>query len=81
MEWLGYVAGFLTAVAYIPQVWKVWSDRSTDDISLKMILVLSTGLALWCVYGIAVGQWPIIIANAVSVALTLSVAVAKLRFG
>ena len=81
MEWIGYAAGALTTVAYIPQVWKVWSARSAQDISLKMILILSSGLALWCVYGIAVGQWPIIIANAISVVLTLSVAAAKIRFG
>jgi MtN3 and saliva related transmembrane protein len=81
MEWLGYAAGFLTTIAYIPQVWKVWSERSAEDISLKMILILSAGLALWCAYGIAVGQWPIILANGISVALTLAVAGAKLRFG
>jgi MtN3 and saliva related transmembrane protein len=81
VEWVGYAAGTLTAVAYVPQVWKVWSTRSAQDISLKMILVLSVGLALWCVYGIAVAQLPIIIANGISVILTLAVALAKLRFG
>ena len=51
MDYTGYAAALCTTGAYIPQVVRVWRTRSTKDISLKMFLVLITGLALWLTYG------------------------------
>ena len=42
---------------------KVWRTRATKDISLKMFLVLVTGLALWFSYGLHKGEMPLILAN------------------
>ena len=65
----GYAAALCTTGAYIPQVLRVWRTRSTQDISLKMFLVLVTGLALWLIYGIWKGETPIIAANGISLML------------
>ncbi len=78
---LGTVAGFLTTVAFAPQVWAVWKSRSTRDISLSMYLVFTTGVAFWLAYGLVLGAWPIIVANSVTLALTGTVLVLKLRHG
>jgi MtN3 and saliva related transmembrane protein len=51
---LGLIAGTLTTFAFIPQVVQTWRTRSTSDISLPMFVLLSTGLLLWFVYGIAI---------------------------
>jgi MtN3 and saliva related transmembrane protein len=77
---LGTAAGALTTLAFIPQVVKAWRTRSTHDISLVMFLMFSTGVALWLVYGIRVGSWPIVIANGVTLALALTVLFLKLRY-
>jgi MtN3 and saliva related transmembrane protein len=37
--------------ANVPQVKKTWQTRRADDLSLKMLLLLMTGVALWVVYG------------------------------
>ena len=77
---LGIVAGSLTTLAFIPQVVKIWRTRSTHDISLGMFLLFSTGLVLWLVYGVLTGSWPIIIANAVTLVLALTILYFKLRY-
>jgi MtN3 and saliva related transmembrane protein len=78
---IGMIAGTLTTVAFVPQVWRVWKTRSTRDISLGMYLVFTTGVAFWLAYGLIMGAWPIIIANVVTLALTGTVLGLKLRHG
>ena len=78
---VGYIAGTLTTVAYLAQVLRTLKHRSTKDISLSMYLMLCTGIALWLVYGIFIHSWPVIIANAVTLALSGSVLFMKIKFG
>lgn len=80
-DFLGTVAGFLTTVAFAPQVLGVWKTRSTRDVSLGMYLVFTTGVAFWLAYGLVLGAWPIIVANSVTLALTGTVLILKLRHG
>jgi MtN3 and saliva related transmembrane protein len=81
IQWIGYLAGLLTALAYIPQLKKVWATKSADDISLHMMLVLSLGLGLWIVFGLFRGEIPIVVANAVSLTLALGIVALKLKYG
>lgn len=76
---LGLVAAACTTLCYVPQVRKAWQTGSTGDLSFKMLAALSTGLALWLVYGILKGDWAIILANAATLALVGVLAVLKYR--
>jgi MtN3 and saliva related transmembrane protein len=78
---IGLVAAALTTAANAPQVWKVWRTREANDISLRMTLMLSAGLALWVVYGFMQGDIVIILANAIATALAATLTVLKLKFG
>lgn len=78
---IGGIAATLTTVSFIPQVWRVWTTRHTRDISLSMYIAFTCGVALWLLYGILLGSWPIIIANAITVCLAGAVLFMKLRFG
>jgi MtN3 and saliva related transmembrane protein len=78
---LGTIAGILTTLAFVPQVWRVWKTRSTRDISLGMYLVFTTGVGFWLAYGLVLGAWPIIVANSVTLMLTGTVLTLKLRHG
>lgn len=78
---LGTIAGFLTTVAFVPQVWRVWKTRSTRDISIGMYLVFTTGVGFWLAYGLVLGAWPIVVANSVTLMLTGTVLALKLRHG
>lgn len=70
---LGYIAAFLTTASFVPQVWRTLQTRDTRAISLWMYLLFSAGVALWGVYGILLGAWPIILANGLTLALALIV--------
>jgi MtN3 and saliva related transmembrane protein len=81
IAWIGYAAGILTTLAYLPQVKKVWSTRSAEDISYRMMFTLAAGLFLWMLFGFMRGEWPIILANAVSFLLALTIVSLKVKFG
>jgi MtN3 and saliva related transmembrane protein len=70
---IGLVAAFCTTVSYIPQIRKIWTSGETHDISLKMFLILTTGIALWVVYGVLQGDAVIILANSVSLAFLCTI--------
>ena len=79
LDYAGYAAALCTTGAYIPQVLKVWRTRATQDISLKMFLVLVTGLSLWLTYGIYRGEWPLIAANSITLCLASTILYFKLQ--
>jgi len=76
---IGIVAACLTSVAFVPQVWRVIATRDTRAISLWMYLLFSTGVGLWLLYGLLLSLWPVIIANSVTLLLSLIVIFFKLR--
>ena len=78
---IGSVAAFLTTIAFVPQVIKIWRSRSAADISLPMYVVFTLGVTLWLAYGVLLGALPIIIANCVTLLLSVSVVAMKLRWG
>ena len=78
---VGYIAGSLTTIAYLAQVLRTLKHKRTKDISLGMYLLLCSGIGLWLVYGILIHSWPVIIANAVTLALSGSVLAMKIKFG
>jgi MtN3 and saliva related transmembrane protein len=76
---IGGVAAFCTTLSYVPQLKKVWTTGETRDLSLKMLLILGAGLALWIVYGLLRSDLVIIAANAVSLTLLTCIVAFKLR--
>ena len=65
-DWIGAVAATLTTASFVPQAWLTFRSGDTRGISLGMYASFTTGVALWLVYGIALGEWPIIVANAIT---------------
>jgi len=80
IDYIGFAAGTLTTVSFMPQVIKTWKIKETKDISLAMFLILAIGMILWLWYGILIKSFPVIIANLVSVVLCLIMIIFKLRY-
>ncbi len=78
---LGYLAGALTTIAFVPQLVRIVRRRSAHDISWGMFCILSAGVALWLWYGLLVTSLPLIAANSVTLLLVLAILVLKLRYG
>ena len=79
-ELIGYCAACLTTLSFVPQAWLTFRTRDVRGISLGMYSVFTTGVALWLVYGVLVGAWPIVLANAVTLALACAILAMKLRY-
>jgi MtN3 and saliva related transmembrane protein len=77
-DWIGYAAATLTTASFLPQAVLTLRTRDTRGISLAMYSAFTAGVALWLVYGLALGEWPIIVANAVTLALAATILLTKL---
>ena len=78
-EWLGFAAATLTTVSFVPQAWMTFRTRNVSGISLAMYRAFTLGIALWLVYGIRIGAWPLIVANTVTLVLAGAVLAMKIR--
>jgi MtN3 and saliva related transmembrane protein len=74
------LAATLTTVAFVPQALHIIRNKETKSISLLMYVAFAGGVALWLVFGIMIGNWPIIIANAITLVLALAIVAMKLRY-
>lgn len=73
IELIGLLAAGLTTLAFVPQVLKVLKDGDTRGISLVMYTVFCVGVLLWLVYGLLIGNGPIVLANALTLLLASTV--------
>lgn len=83
MNWtqtIGLAAGVCTAISLVPQVIKTIKEKQAEDVSLIMLLVLGTGLALWIIYGIKRSDLPIVATNSFSLLVNITMVVLRLRF-
>ncbi|MEB3163428.1 MAG: SemiSWEET transporter [Prochlorothrix sp.] len=78
---LGLAAGACTTIAFVPQLLKTWRSRSARDVSLGMFLIFCLGVVLWLWYGLLTRDFPVIVANAVTLVLAGTILAFKLRYG
>ena len=70
-QWIGIVAGVLTATSMLPQLFKVIKNKEAEDLSFKMLFILISGIALWIVYGVKREDMPIIATNSFSLLVNI----------
>lgn len=76
---IGYLAASCTTLAFFPQALKVYKTKHTKDISFWMFLLLNFGLVLWLTYGLLILSFPIILANAVTIVMSLYILSVKIK--
>jgi MtN3 and saliva related transmembrane protein len=75
---LGYAAAALTTGSFLPQAVLTLRTRDVSGISLTMYSCFTVGVALWLVYGLHLGEWPIVVANFVTLALAITILTTKI---
>lgn len=70
---IGLLAAGSTTFAFVPQVLTILKSRNTDGISLGMYSVFTFGVLMWLVYGVLQGDVPLLVANAITFSLALTV--------
>jgi MtN3 and saliva related transmembrane protein len=76
---LATVAGILSTSSFVPQVVKAWRERDTGAISKHMYMVTVTAFVLWSAYGFLIGSWPMMVFNLLSLGLSATILLFKIR--
>ncbi|HWR05644.1 SemiSWEET family sugar transporter [Sporomusa sp.] len=66
IEFIGSLAGILTTVSFFPQVYKTIKSSSAGDFSTAWIIMMTTGVFFWMVYGYYINSTPVFLANIVT---------------
>jgi MtN3 and saliva related transmembrane protein len=75
---IGSLAAICSTASFVPQAWKIIRTRDTGGLSARMYAVTVTGFSLWLAYGIMLGEWPLIVTNAVCLALSAFILVMRI---
>lgn len=76
---LGIIAAIGTTGSFVPQAYKVYKTKKTEDLSLGMYLFFCSGVLLWIVYGLLIKALPIILANGFTFVMAFYILVMKLK--
>jgi MtN3 and saliva related transmembrane protein len=77
---LGYTAGAITTLTFLPQIIKTWKEKSAKDISLLMFIIAATNEVMWIGYGVLKEDMVIIITNSIILAMSLTMIYLKYRY-
>ena len=80
IDLIGASGAALTTLCWLPQALKVVREKETRALSLPATAAFTLGVVLWLVYGLAIGDWPLIGSNAVTLALMAVILAMKLRY-
>ena len=75
---IGLLAAILSTLNQFPQAYKVMKTKDTQSISLYMYCIVEVAIALWLVYGIMLSDFPLRLANSLSLIPITYIFVVKL---
>jgi len=80
LEILGLIAGAITSIGYLPQIYRGYKTKKLDDISYYMPGILALGMVLWLIYGIILNAIAVIVANIFGVACSILLIIMKKKY-
>ena len=80
ITFVGLLATVFTVASTVPQIKKALRTKDTEDVSIRFLLVLITGLSLWVIYGIGRSDIVIVIGNSIGVSLNIFMLVLKVKY-
>jgi MtN3 and saliva related transmembrane protein len=80
VESIGSLAAACTTLCWLPQAVKIIREKQTKGISLITQAVFTAGIALWLIYGLFLMNWPLILANAVTLVFSSVILILKIRY-
>lgn len=79
-EWLGYLAGTMSTLVFLPQVIKTWKTKSAKDISIYMFVFATISVIMWLIYGLLIQNGSIIYTNGAILVLSIIMLYFKFRY-
>ena len=80
IQYIGFAAGTLTVVSFLPQVIQAWKTRKVQDVSFAMMALLMAGAATWIAYGVLTDDMPVILTNVLALSFQAAIMTATIRF-
>lgn len=79
---LGYSAGAVTTLTFLPQIIKTWKEKSAKNVSLVMFIIAAVNEVMWITWGalLTPANWVVIITNSIILAMSLTMIFLKLRY-
>lgn len=77
---IGLAAATCTTISFLPQAIRIIITKQTRDISLSMYIIFSLGIFLWLIYGILKKDIPLISANIITFAFTVTILILKIKY-
>ena len=77
----GYVAAGIGIVTFLPQIIQSWKTKNTKSISFLTLSFITTGSALWIVYGAILKAVPILFVNTIIFIFSLFMLYLKRKYG
>ena len=78
---VGVTAGLCSMASFVPQVIKIWREKTASGVSLHMFAITIVGFALWTLYGVLQHAWPLFVSNGVCLVLVIAIFSLRLRYG
>jgi MtN3 and saliva related transmembrane protein len=80
IESIGSAAGFCTTISLLPQLYKIWSNKSARDLSPAMFMVFGLGILFWLLYGVFARSPSVIVANSATLVLVIAILTLARRY-
>ena len=77
---IGLMAGTLSIVAYLPQVWKTYITKHSKDLSMKWLLLTFISQLLWFTFGMLSNVLPVILTSSLTCVMTSSLILMKRKY-
>ena len=77
---IGFTASLLGAATYVPEVLKALKSKHLNDVAWGMLLLVLSSSALWIIFGIKFGLFPIIFSSAINFVSSFTLMLLKYTF-
>jgi len=77
---IGFMAAICIALNMFPQIWKSWTTKQVDDVSMSMVLLVLAGSIFWLIYGILIFSIPVIVSDSLGTLTSLILLIIKLKY-
>ena len=76
----GWAASVLCTLLLMPQIFKAWTTKHTDDISMYMLVLSVAGNACWVVHAVLTDNSPLIAGASLICLMSFILIAFKIRF-
>jgi MtN3 and saliva related transmembrane protein len=78
---LATISGIVGGLANIPQIYKIFKNKSAKDLSpITQFLFLIISI-IWILYGIDISNYPIIITNSIWILTYIAIIIGFIKYG